>query len=64
MNIENYKKGKFTTQKILVIVSCSILDFCSEYYIQEIEKLAFHLPHVYIPGGNICAGKRHDMFVS
>ena len=64
MNIENLKKGKVTTRKSLLLKSCMILDFYSEYYIPEIEKLAFHLPRVYILGGNNCAGKIHDIFVN
>ena len=32
MNIENFEKGKVTTRKSLVLESCSILDFHSEYY--------------------------------
>ena len=39
INMENYWKGKVTTQKSLVLKSCIILDFHSEYS---------HLPHVYI----------------
>ena len=31
MNIEKVKKGKFITRKILVLKSCSIWDFHSEY---------------------------------
>ena len=50
MNLENVKKGKVTTRKILVLKSCSILDLHSEYYIPDIEKLNFHLTHVYILG--------------
>ena len=50
MNMENFEERKVTTWKIIVLKSCSILDFCSEYYITEIEKLDFHLPHVYILG--------------
>ena len=63
MNIENINKGKFITHKSLVMKSCIILDFNSEYYIPEIEKLAFHLTHVYILGKNHCAGKRHEILV-
>ena len=50
MNIENIEKVKVTTRKIPVLKSCSILDFRSEYYIPEIEILAFHLPYDYIFG--------------
>ena len=63
MNIDNVEEGKFTTRKSLVLKLCSILDFYSEYYIPEIEKLAFRLPHVYFLGENHCLGKRHDIFV-
>ena len=63
MNIENFEKVKVTTRKILVLKSCSIVDFHSEYYTPAIQKLSFHLPNVYIFGGNHCAGKQHDMFV-
>ena len=60
MNIE----GKVTTRKSLVLKSCRILDFHSEYYIPAIGKLDFHLPHVYILGKNYGEGKLHYMFVS
>ena len=63
-NTENVEKEKVTTWKILVLSSCSILDFHSEYYIPEIKILAFHLPHVYILGVNHCAGKKHAIFAS
>ena len=59
--MESYWKGKVTTQKSLVLKSCIILDFHSEYYIPEIENLTFHLPHVYILGENHCAGKLYGM---
>ena len=50
INIENSDNGKVTTWKSLVLKSCSILDFHSEYYIPDIKKLGFNLLHVYIPG--------------
>ena len=45
MNIEIFDKGKVTTHKSLVLKSCSIMDFHSEYYIPVIEKrfLIFHM---------------------
>ena len=49
-NKVNVEKRNVTTQKILLIKSCSILDFYSDYYIPAMEKLAFNLPHVYILG--------------
>ena len=56
-NIENIEKGKFTTRKIFVLKSCSILGFHSEYYTPAIEKLSFFPPHVFIIGVNNCEGK-------
>ena len=53
MNIGHVDKGKVTTREIFVLKSCIILDFISEYYIPDIEKLVFNLPHVYIPGKSI-----------
>ena len=64
MNIESAEKGKVTTRKSLVLKSCSIWGFHSEYYIQEIRKIALHLPHVNILGKHNCEGKRYDMFLS
>ena len=34
------------------------MDFHPEFSIQTIEKLSFHLPHVYIIGRNHCESKR------
>ena len=53
---KNVEKGKVTTPKSIVLKSCRILDFHSEYYIPEIEKLTFYLPHVNILEKK-CAGK-------
>ena len=64
MNLENVDKLKVTTQKSLVLKSCRILDFHSEYYISKIKILDFYLPHVYILGKNNCLGKQHGVFVS
>ena len=63
-NIENSENGKVSTRKSIVLKSCSILDLHSEYYIPAIEKLAVHLPHVYILGVNNFSSKRNDIFVS
>ena len=41
MNIENGKKVKFTTQKVLVLKSCIIVDFQLESYILDIEHWLF-----------------------
>ena len=40
------------------------MDFHSEYYKTENEKLDFHLPHVYILGKDHCSGKFHGICVS
>ena len=64
MNKENVDKGKVTTGKSLVLKSCSILEFHSEYYIQTIEKLAFSFTTTLHPQEKNSAGKWHDMFVS
>ena len=49
-----YEYRKFRERKSYTEKSCTetiqILDFHSEYFIQEIEKLDFHLPHAYILG--------------
>ena len=37
----NVEKGRVTTRKILVLKSCSIVDFYPEYYIPEIENGLF-----------------------
>ena len=55
---------KVTTWKILVLQSCIIFGFCSEYYILSIGNLEFHLPHVYILVKYYHAGKLHETFVS
>ena len=38
--------------------------FNLEYYTPSIENLAFNFPRPYILGGDHCAGKRYDIFVS
>ena len=63
-NIDNFKKGKVTTQKSLVLKSCRILDFHSEYYIPEFEKISFSFVTCLHPWKDHCAGKQHEMFVS
>ena len=36
-----------------------ISDFHTSFYIPDIHKLAFHLPHVRILGKNYCGGMQH-----
>ena len=39
-----------------------ITDFHTSFYIPEIQKLAFHLPHVHIMGTNYCGNTRRESF--
>ena len=39
-----------------------ISDFHTSFYIQSIQKLAFHLPHVRILGTNHCGAMRRKAF--
>ena len=40
----------------------TISDFHTSFYIAEIQKLAFHLPHVRILGKNNCVAMRRTEF--
>ena len=42
----------------------TISNFHTSFYIPEIQKLAFHLPHVQILGKNHCGGFRQTSFKS
>ena len=64
INIQNVNKVKVTTHKIHVLKSWRILDFHSEYYIPEFEKISFSFVTCLHPWTNHCAGKKHEMFVS
>ena len=50
------------------MMETTISDFHTSFYIPDIQKLAFHLPHVRILGTNHCgemqrtAFKRHGLF--
>ena len=50
------KSTKIYTRKELVMIETTISNFCTSLYIQEIHKLAFHIPHVQILGTNHCCG--------
>ena len=41
ISLKNVWKGRFTTQKSILLISIIILDFSSGYYIPVIEKLIF-----------------------
>ena len=40
----------------------TISNFHENFYIPEIQKLAFHIPHVQILGMNHCGGSRQTAF--
>ena len=46
--------GKVYTCKDLVLLETLMSEFNNKYYITEIQKLAFHLPHVSIIGTHHC----------
>ena len=54
--------SKLYTIKELVIMETYIADFYTIFYIPEIQKLAFHLPHVLIIGTNHCGNTRREAF--
>ena len=54
---------KLYTRKELVIMESSIVEFNQDFYIPEIQKLAFHLPYVRILGMHHCGNKRQEKFM-
>ena len=54
--------GKIYTQKEIVLLENLISEFHNKYYIPEIQKLAFHLPHVHIPGMHHCGKEIREAF--
>ena len=44
------------------MMETTISDFHTSFYIQSIQKLAFHLPHVRILGTNHCGKMRRTAF--
>ena len=53
---------KIHTRKELVITETKISDFHTSFYIPDIQKLAFHLPHVRVLDTNHCGEMRHTAF--
>ena len=45
-----------------MLIEKSITQFHEKFYIPEIQKLAFHLPHVRILGNLHCDKERHDEY--
>ena len=44
------------------MMETKIYDFCTNFYIPAIQKLAFHLPHVSILGTNHCGSMQRTAF--
>ena len=56
------KSTKKYTRKELVMMETIISKFHTSFYIPEIQKLAFHIPHVQILGTNHCGNSRQTEF--
>ena len=53
---------KIYTRKELVMMETTISNFHTSFYIPEIKKLVFHIPHVQILGTNQCGDSRQTAF--
>ena len=56
------KSTKIYTRKELVMMETTISDSHKSFYIPDIQKLAFHLPHVRILSTNHCGELRQTAF--
>ena len=56
------KSTKIYTRKEIVMMETTISDFHTSFYIPEIQKLVFHLPHVLIIGTNHFGEMRRTAF--
>ena len=56
------KSTKIYTRKELIMMETTIPDFHTSLYIPSIQKVAFHLPHVFILGTNHCGEMQHTAF--
>ena len=56
------KYTKIYTRKELVMMETTISLFLTSFYIPDIQKLAFRLPHVRILGTNHCGEVRRKAF--
>ena len=54
--------GRVYTLKELVLLETLISEFHEKYYITEIQKLTFHLPHMHILVTRHCGKERCDEF--
>ena len=57
-----HKSTNIYTRKEPVMMETTISDFRTSFYIPDIQKLAFHLPHVNILGTNHCGEMRRTAF--
>ena len=56
------KSTELYTRKYLVMMETTISNFHTSFYIPEIQKLAFQIPHVQILGKNHCGDPRQTAF--
>ena len=56
------KSTKIYTRKKVVMMKTTISNFCTSFYIPEIQKLSFHIPHVQILGKNHGGDSRRTAF--
>ena len=54
--------GKLYTRKEIVLLETSISEYHNKHYFPEIQKLAFHFPHVSIIGTHCCGKEHHEAF--
>ena len=50
------------TRNELVMMETSIANSHTSFYITEIQKIEFHLPHIQIQGTNKCGNTCHEAF--
>ena len=59
---DSVSPGKLYTRKNLLMTETYISDFHTSFFIQEIQKLAFHLPLLRIPGIYYCGKRCREAF--
>ena len=61
-NISSVTPGKLYTQKELALLENLISEFHNKFYIPEIQKLTFNLPHISIIGTHHCSKEHREAF--
>ena len=61
-DIASVKSTKIYTRKELMMMERTISNFRTSFYIPEIQKLVFQIPHVHILGTNNCGDSRWTAF--